>query len=138
MLLRVGRTMGFTKRMAAGNQRDGFLVVHGHAGECFANVLGCGKRIRFAVGPFRVHINQAHLHRCKRVFQFPVTCVALVAKPLAFRAPVNVFLWFPDVFATSSETKCLESHVLKGNVTRQHHQVCPRYFRSVFLFDGPQ
>ena len=138
MLLRVGRTMGFTKRVAPGNQRNGFFVVHRHAGECFTDVSGRRKRIRFTVRSFRVHIDQTHLNGCERVLQLSVTGIAFVAKPFSFRAPVNVFLWFPNVFATTCEAKCLEPHIFKRHITCQHHQVCPRYFRSIFLLDGPK
>ncbi|MCY1381121.1 hypothetical protein D9M69_689960 [compost metagenome] len=33
-------TVGFTEGVAAGNQRHGFFVVHGHAAEGFADILG--------------------------------------------------------------------------------------------------
>jgi len=47
--------MSFSKCVSAGNQRNGLLVIHCHAGKRLANVLGCGERIRLAAGPFRVH-----------------------------------------------------------------------------------
>ncbi|MOA64137.1 hypothetical protein D3C78_1900990 [compost metagenome] len=32
--------VGFTKGVTASDQRDGFFIVHGHAAEGFANVVG--------------------------------------------------------------------------------------------------
>jgi hypothetical protein len=60
--------MGFAEGVTASNQRDGFLVIHSHTRECLADVLGSSKRIRITVWPFRVHVNQAHLHGSERVF----------------------------------------------------------------------
>ncbi|MNT98784.1 hypothetical protein D3C72_2414480 [compost metagenome] len=55
--------------MTAGDQRHGFLIVHGHAAEGFTDVLAGGHRVRVAFRAFRVHVDQAHLHGRQRVFQ---------------------------------------------------------------------
>ena len=57
-----GSAVGFAEGMPAGNQRDGFFVIHGHALEGFANVPARRNGIGLSIGPFRVHIDQAHLH----------------------------------------------------------------------------
>ena len=59
---RVGGAVGLAEGVAAGDQRHGLLVIHGHAAERLADVPGRGERIRFAVGAFRIHVDQAHLH----------------------------------------------------------------------------
>ena len=130
--------MRFSECVSAGNQRHGLLVIHCHAGKRFANVPGCGERIRLAVGPFRVHVDQAHLNGGERIFEFPVTAVTLVAKPLALRPPVNVLLWLPDVLSTSSEADRLESHRFKSAVTGEDHQIGPRDAVPVFLLNWPE
>ena len=130
--------MGFAEGVAAGNEGNGLLVIHRHAGERFPNVLGCGERIRLAVGPFRIHVDQAHLNGGERILEFPVAGVTLVSQPLAFRSPVNVLLRLPDVFAAAGESERLESHRLEGTVAGQDHQVGPRDFPAVLLLDRPE
>ena len=58
-----GSAVSLAEGMSAGNQRDGFFVVHGHALERFANVPARRNGIGLSIGPFRVHVNQSHLHR---------------------------------------------------------------------------
>ena len=98
--------------------------------------LGCGERIRLAVGPFRIDVDQAHLNGGERILQFPVAGVTLIAQPLAFRSPIDVFLRFPNVFATSSESKRLEPHRLQGAIAGQDHQVGPRNLSPYFCLIG--
>ena len=67
--------VGLAERVPAGDQRDGLLVVHRHAAERVADVLGCRERIRIAVRPLRIDVDQAHLNRGERV-------------PSSFRSPL--------------------------------------------------
>ena len=64
---RIAGAVGLAEGVAAGDQRDGLFVVHRHAGEGFANVVGRGERIRLAVRAFRVDVDQAHLHGAERL-----------------------------------------------------------------------
>src|SRR5256885_6728970 len=48
MGLRAG-TVGLAERVAAGNQRDGFFVVHRHASEGLADIPGRRDRVRVAI-----------------------------------------------------------------------------------------
>ncbi len=135
--------MGFAEGMAAGDQGDGFLVVHGHAGEGYADVAGCGDRVGVAVRAFRVHVDQAHLHGSERVLQVTVTAVAAVGllaggQPLALGTPVDVLFRLPDIPAAAGETEGLEAHGLQGDVAGQNHQVGPGDLLAVFLLDRPQ
>src|SRR5437899_2635419 len=98
--------------MAASNQRDRFFVVHRHTREGFADIPGGGERIRTAVRPFRVNVDQAHLYCGEGFLEFPVTAVALVAQPLTLSPPVNVLLRLPDVLASAAEAEGLEAHRL--------------------------
>ena len=133
-----GSTMGFAKGVAAGNQRNGLLVIHGHAAERFLDVPGCSERIGFTVGPLRIHVDQAHLNGAERIFELPVAGVTLVSKPLTLRPPVNVRFRLPSVLTPTCETERLESHRLQGTVPSQDHQIGPGDFPAVLLLDRPK
>jgi len=107
------------KVWTAGDQRHGFFVVHRHAGERFANIPGCRKRIRLAVRPFWIHIDQTHLHGAERALKITLPAVALVGQPFAFGAPIDVLFGFPDVRASAAETERLEAQSTPA-------QRCPR------------
>ena len=73
-------------------QRDGFLVVHRHAREGFADVLAGRDRVRLAVGAFGVDVDQAHLHGGQGIFEVAfarIAAVGLVAgrQPFGFAEP---------------------------------------------------
>src|SRR5215471_1964100 len=129
--------MGFAKGVAAGNQGNGLLVIHGHAAKRFLYVPGCSEGIRFTVGPLRIHVDQAHLHGAERLIELSVAGVTLIAKPRLLRPPVNVDLWLKDVLAPTGETKRLESHRLEGTVPGEDHEIAPRDFPAVLMLDGP-
>lgn len=158
--------VGLAEGVAAGDQGHGFFVVHRHAGEGFANIHAGGHRVRVALGAFRVHIDQAHLHRGQGVFQvaslvgatffiarlghqlalagflhggfirFAVAGVA--AQPFVFRAPVDVFVRLPGIRATAGKTEGPEAHGFQGDVTGEHDQVGPGDVAAVLLLDRPQ
>ena len=50
-LIRLDGAVYFTKRVAAGDERNGFLVIHGHTAKGFANVYRCRQRIGIAIWP---------------------------------------------------------------------------------------
>ena len=80
--------MGLAEGVAAGDQRHGLFIIHRHAGEGLADVLGRGERIRIAVRAFRVDVDEAHLHRGERILEIPIArVVALVGEPLVLQAP---------------------------------------------------
>ena len=137
-LLGIGGAVGFAEGVTAGDQRDGLFVVHRHAAEGLANVAGGCERIGIAVRAFRVDVDQTHLDGGERIFQFAIAGVALVAQPLGFRAPVDVFLRLPDILASAGETERLEAHRFQGAVAGQDHQVGPGDLLAVFLFDRPE
>jgi len=60
---RVTGTVRLPKVWAAGDQRDGLFVVHGHAEECLADIFRRRDGSGFAVRTFRVDVDQAHLNR---------------------------------------------------------------------------
>src|SRR6185437_12954473 len=134
---RIAGTVGLAEGMAAGNQRDGLLVVHRHAEERFADVLGRRDRVRIAVRTFRIDVDQAHLHRAERLGELAFAAVTLVAEPASFRTPEE-FFGLPNVGAATGKTEGLEAHRLQRNVADEDHQVRPRYFLAVLLLDRPE
>ena len=73
--------MRLAEGVAAGDQRDGLLVVHRHAAEGLADVLRGREGIGVAVRAFRVDVDQAHLHGAERLGELAVAAVAFVAEP---------------------------------------------------------
>ena len=128
--------MGFTQRVAAGDQRDYFFIVHRHIAEGGANGRGGGQRLAAGVRSFRVNVNQPHFGGADGLFRqaFRVT----VGQPLFLIAPVNVQIRFPDIFTTGAKTEGAEAGVFQRHVTRQHVKVGPGDFLAIFLFHRPQ
>ena len=130
--------MRLAKRMPAGDQRHGLIVIHRHARESLADVLGRSQRVRLAVRPFRIDVDQPHLHRAKRLLELTIAVVALIAQPGLLVPPVDVLFRLPHVLAPAGEPERLEPHRIEGDVAGQNHQVGPRKFTTVLLFDGPE
>ena len=102
----VAGAVALADRVAADDERDRLLVVHRHPGERLANVAGGSQRIRVAVRPFRVHVDEAHLHRAERIGELPVAAVALVAEPRVLGTPEDL-VGLPDVLAPEAEAERL-------------------------------
>ncbi len=137
----VGRgagAVGLAEAVAPGDERHRLLVVHGHASEGLADVLGRRDRVRVAVRAFRVDVDEAHLNRGQRVLEIPVSGVALVVQPLLLGAPVDVLLRLEDVRAPAAEAEGLEAHRLQGDVAGQDHEVGPGDLAAVLLLDRPE
>src|SRR5208283_2386665 len=82
---RITSTVGFAEGVTASNQRDRFFVVHCHAAERLPDVPCRSDWIRLSIGPFRIHVNQAHLNSAQRILELTIAAVALVCQPLALR-----------------------------------------------------
>ena len=160
-VVRRRRAVALAHAVAAGDQRHGLLVVHRHAGEGLADVPGRGDRVRVAVRAFRVHVDQAHLHRGQRVLEVAgmrhlavvvldqhavgvrhagrAAGISFVAtQPLGLAAPVHVEVGFPGVLATAGAAEGLEAHGLQRDIAGQDHQVGPGDLLPVLLLDRPQ
>ncbi|MPN19042.1 hypothetical protein SDC9_166408 [bioreactor metagenome] len=129
--------------MAAGDQRDGFLVVHGHAGERHTHVATGGDRVGVAIRSFGVNVDQAHLHGGQRIVQIAlagVAAVRLVAgrQPFAFGAPENFLFGLPDIHTSAGEAEGLEPHRFECAVAGQDQEVGPGELVAVFLLDRPE
>ena len=129
--------MRLAEGVTAGDQRNGFFVIHSHACEGFADVARGGDRIGFAVRTFGVHIDESHLHGGEWVIQFAVAGVALIGQPLAFAAPVGG-VRLPHISATAAESEGLESHRLQRHVASEEKEIRPRNALAVLLLDRPE
>jgi hypothetical protein len=132
-----GGAVGLAEGVAAGDERDGLLVVHGHPREGLSDVAGRGDRVRVAVGALGVDVDQAHLDGAQGVVEVAVARVPLVTEPGGLGAPVDVLLGLPDVGATAPEAEGLEAHGLERNVAREDEQVGPGQGAAVLLLDRP-
>ena len=131
------RAVCLAERVSARNQRDGLFVVHRHPAERLSNVSRRGNRIRGAVRPFRIHIDETHLHGAEWIRQLPVAAVARVSEPGFLSSPVDLRR-LPDILAATAETERLETHRFEGAVACKDHQVRPRELPAVLLLDRPQ
>ena len=61
-----------------------------------------------------------------------------VSQPFGFITPVNIQIRFPNVFAAGPEAKSTEAGIFQRHVARQHIEVGPGDFLTVFLFYRPQ
>ena len=129
--------MGLAEGVPADDQRGGLLVVHRHPAEGLADVDGRGERIRIAVGPFGIDVDQAHLHGCERVGEVAFAAVAPIGEPFGLRAPVHLF-GLPFVRAAERETECLEAHCIQCDIAGEDQQVGPGKSVAVLLLDRPQ
>ena len=135
---RVTCAVGFTKRVSTCDQGHRFFVVHRHARKGFTNINRGSQRIRIAVRPFGVNIDQAHLYRRQWVFQIAFAAIAIIAEPFIFCAPIDVFLGLPHIGTPACEAKGFEPHRFKRAISRENHQISPRDLSSIFLLERPK
>src|SRR5690606_6720315 len=110
----------------------------GHAAEGLADIARRGERIGIAVRPFRIDIDETHLHGGKRVLEVAVAAIALIREPFAFPAPIDVLVRFPDIGASAGKAEGLEAHGFEGNIAGEIDEVGPGDLAAVFLLDRPQ
>ena len=136
----VGRRSGtvvLAEGVAACDQRHGLIVVHGHAPERLADVVGGKERVGVAVGPLGVHVDEPHLNGRERVLELTLAAVALVSKPRSLNAPVGP-IRLPHIGTAAAKAERLESHRFERHVAGQDHEVSPRELAAVLALDGPQ
>ena len=130
--------VGLSEAVTTDDQRSGFLVVHGHAAERLADVLGCCDGVGLAFGPFGIDVDQAHGGGAELLVQLAFALVTLVgAQPLVLRTPEHLF-GLPDVCSAEREAEGLETHRLQCAVACEHQEVGPRDLAAVLLLDRPQ
>ena len=140
-LRRIAIAMRLAHRVPTGGERSGFFVIHRHAGEGFAHGRRRFQRIRLAIDPFGIDIDQPHLDRRQRVFERSfVTClgITVLGQPILLGAPVDVLFGMPDILAPEGEAKGFQAHGFIGDIARQDHQIGPADAVAVFLLDRPQ
>src|SRR6056297_422921 len=132
------RAMHFSECVSAGNECNGFFIIHGHTFKrlpyIFCRFFGIGHSIR----PFRVHINQSHVVGSKPSLKITRVIMTLICQPFMFRPPVDVYFRFPYILAAGAKSKCLKTHRLKGHITGKNHQVSPGNFSAIFLLYRPK
>ena len=136
-VLRAGCAMALAEGVAADDERNRLLVVHRHAGEGLSNVPGGSQRIRVAVGPLRIDVDQAHLHGAERTGELPVAAVALISEPGVLGAPEDL-VGLPDVLSPEAEAERLEAHRFEGAVAGEDEQIGPGDLPAVLLLDRPE
>src|SRR6185312_7387401 len=77
----IAGTVCLAEAVATSNQGYGLFVIHRHTEERLPDVLGRCDRVRVAVRPFRIDVDQAHLHRTERLRQLTLAAVAFVPQP---------------------------------------------------------
>ena len=98
--------------------------------------LADGERIRVAVRPLRVHVDEAHLHGAERTGELPVAAVALVAEPRVLGAPEDL-VGLPDVLAPEAEAERLEPHRLVArSCRRRSSRSAQEILRPYFCLTG--
>ncbi len=133
-----GRAVDLAEGVPAGDERDGLLVVHRHAAEGLTDPVRGPLRIRLAVGPLGVHVDQPHLGGAQGLLELvPVVVALLVRQPLLLGAPVGV-VGLPSILAAAAEAEGLEAHGLQRDVPGQDDQVGPRELAAVLLLDRPE
>ena len=138
VFVRIGSAVGLAEGMAAGNQREGLLVIHRHAAEGLADIPYRSGWIRLSIGSFRVHVNQAHLHRAERIVELTIALIAFVPQPLALRTPEDVLLRYPHVLAAAAEAEGFQAHRIQRDISGQNHKIGPRDLLAILLLDGPE
>src|SRR5271170_2824105 len=134
----IARAVGLAEAVPARDQCHRLFIVHRHATECLADIPRRGDGIWIAIRPFRVHIDQTHLHRSERILQIAVPTVSLFREPLAFGTPEDTLLRGPSIGATATKPVGLETHRFERNISRKNNEIGPRYFLAVLLFDRPK
>src|SRR4029079_16550329 len=102
------RAMGFGECVPTGHQSHPLLVAPTHAPEGLANIPRRGDGVGVGIRPFRIHVDETHLHRAERIRQLPIAAVALVTEPRGFGSPVDL-LGLPPILASTGKTERLES-----------------------------
>src|ERR1700756_1186423 len=127
-------SVSLAEGVTAGDQSDGFFVVHRHPRERLTNILGCLDRIGNTFRAFRIDINEAHRGGAEWTREIALSGIAFVCPhPGGLMPPVDVEVWFPDVRASAGETKRLEAHGFKSDIASEDHQIGPRDLLAVLL-----
>ena len=132
------RAVGLAEGVTTGDERDGLLVVHGHAAERLADVARRGQRVGVAIRALGVDVDEAHLDGREGLLQVALARVALVAEPLGLGTPVDVVVGLPDIGASTGVAEGGEAHGLERDVAGEDHEVGPREALTVLLLDGPE
>src|ERR1700691_1525507 len=73
VLLGRAGSVSLAKSVTACDQGDGLFIVHSHARERLADILGCCNRIRNTLRPFRTDIDESHRGCAERMRKIALT-----------------------------------------------------------------
>src|ERR1700751_4241942 len=119
-------SVSLAEGVTAGDQSDGFFIVHRHTREGLTNIFGCLDRIGNAFRAFRIDINQAHRGGAEWTREIALTRIAFVrSHPGRLMPPVDVKVGFPNVGTSTGETKSLEPHGFEREIAGEAHQISP-------------
>src|SRR6185369_2689923 len=85
----------------------------------------------------RIDVDEAHLHRTKRLLKLALAAVAFVAEPGALRAPIEL-LGLPGVGPAAGKAEGLEAHRFQRDVAGEDQEIGPGDLAAVFLLDRPE
>ena len=136
------RAVGLAEGVAASGERNGFLVVHRHPRERLTHVTRALERIGVAARSFGIDVDQPHLDRSERVFDFgPVSWADAggnaFVDPLLLGAPVDAF-GLEHVGTAAAEAEHRPAHAFNRDIAGEDEQVSPADVLAVFLLDRPQ
>ena len=114
----IGRAVAFTERVTTSSKRHSFFIVHRHTRECFTDVSGGRQRIRVAIWPLWINVNQTHLHGTQNADQVTRIRITFVIQPFGFWTPIDVFFRLPDIGTATGKTKGFKAHGFQRNITR--------------------
>ena len=135
---RIAGAVGLAEGVAAGDQRDGLLVVHRHAGEGLADVLGRGDRIRLAVRAFRIDVDQAHLHGAERILRARVRRCSARRRATCPPGPSRVSSGSQTSARPPPKPKVLKPIDSSATLPARTIRSAQEILLAVFLLDRPQ
>lgn len=128
-------TVRLAKGVSTGDQSDGLLIVHSHAIESDADVLGRSGGVGAGIGALRVDVDETHVGGTQGLLELVGALVDVGAAIVAdivtlgdegrLSTPVDGLIGLPSIGTASGEAKRGEAHGLKGNVAGEEVQVGP-------------
>ncbi|MNZ25735.1 hypothetical protein D3C78_429050 [compost metagenome] len=135
-----GGAVGLAEGVATGNEGDRLFVIHGHAAEGGADVLGCLHVVAAGVRPFGVDVDQPHVGGAKgcRELTIALDPIGVDPEPGYFITPVDVLIRLPHIRAATTKSEGSKAHGLQRDVAGEDQQIGPGDLVAVLLLDGPE
>ena len=127
-----------TNRVSSSDERHRLAIVHAHALENVANIIGTAGRVGDFERSRRVDVDEPHGARSKRGLAGAVYLAGSNSLLLDGRAELETFEARVIVLSACTEPENGGAHGLKSHIARQGDQVAPRDGVAIFEFDGLQ